>query len=335
MNKLLIAVAIVITTNQASNVCRAELPLVAQKPILVSGGAGSFDWMAVDGKLSRLYACHKGTGTLTILDLKTEKVLPAVKVGAAQGVAFDAKGNKIFIGNSTENNLIILDRSSFKKIGELKLDGPVDDIVFNTKNNLLYADNDDGTKVWAIDCNDSANPKIVATVTIPSGPEYVEYSTVTNRLYQNIKTNDTVQVINPETQKVEAQWKTGAATGPHGLAIDNKNSLVFSAGKTGKLVVMDMKTGVIKTTVDIKSGVDQIAYDRSNKRLYCACKDFISVVEIAADGGAKLLADVPSPAGSHTLAIDRASHSVWVCYADKKDSYLQKFTVPGLAQAKE
>jgi DNA-binding beta-propeller fold protein YncE len=88
-------------------------------------------------------------------------------------------------------------------------------------------------------------------------------------------------------------------------------------------VVIDIATAKPIATVDIEKGVDQIAFDSSNKRIYCACHGAISVVE-ETDDGAKLVGNVPSPKGSHTIAVDPQTHAVWTCYADDHDSYLLK-----------
>src|SRR5262249_32293345 len=102
---------------------------------------------------------------------------------------------------------------------------------------------------------------------------------------------------------------------------------LFSAGNNGKLVVIDLKTGKVIATVDIEKGVDQIAFDPGNQRLYCACRGAISVVQ-ETETGAKLLSNVPSPQGAHTITVDSRTHDVWTCYADDHDSYLLKYAVP-------
>jgi DNA-binding beta-propeller fold protein YncE len=299
-----------------------ELPLKAQKPIVIPGGPGGFDWMLVDGRSERVFATHKGTKSVAVIDLKTDTALPSLPVGTAQGVAIDRKDNKIFFGDDEEHKVVIVDYKTLQKTGEVAVSGPVDDVLYCPKNGMVYADHDDGEEVWVID---PASEKIVATVKVPTAPEKVEYDRTSERIYQNIKSNNTVQVIDPTTNKVEKTFDTAPATGPHGLAIDTKTQKLFSAGNNGKLVVIDLKTGKTIATVDIAKGVDQIAFDRGNQRLYCACQGAISVVQETADG-AKLLGNVPTPKGSHTIAVDNKTHAVWTCYADAHDSYLLKLT---------
>jgi DNA-binding beta-propeller fold protein YncE len=303
-------------------VLSAAPPLIARSPILVPGGAGGFDWMTVDGPLKRVLAAHKGTGTLAVLDVEHGKLLPAVHTGAAQGVAVDARDNKIFVGNEAEQSVVVLNRKTLAKEAEIKVEGPVDAVAFDPKNGRVYADHDDGTDVWVID--GKTNQRL-GLIKIAEAPEYLEYDPTSDRIYQNIKSNDSVQVINPGSNAVVAKWSTAPATGPHGLALDVKTRRLFTAGKNGKLAVLDLADGKLVTSVDIAPGVDQIAFDPGNRRVYCACAGSISVVEETVDGGARLVENVQSPKGAHTITVEPNTHSVWICYADQQHSYLQEY----------
>ena len=294
--------------------------LNAQKPIVIPGGPGGFDWMLVDGRSDRVFATHKGTKSVAILDLKTDTVIAPVTVGTAQGVAVDRTDNKIFLGNDEEHNVVVLDYTTLKKTGSIAVTGPVDDVIYCPKNGMIYADHDDGEDVWVID---PKSEKIVATVKIPTAPEKMAYDRTSDRIYQNIKSNSTIQVIDPSTNTVERVIATAPATGPHGLAVDGKTQRLFSAGSNGKLVVIDLKTSKVVGTVDIQKGVDQIAFDRTSQRIYCACQGAISVVQ-ETDDGAKLVGTVTTPKGAHTIAVDNKTHAVWTCYSDTKESYLLK-----------
>jgi DNA-binding beta-propeller fold protein YncE len=263
-------------------------PLIAGTPILVPGGPGGFDWMAVDSGKHRLLATHKGKGTLVVLDLNNEKNVQSIPVGEAQGIAVDEADGKYFVGDEGDKKLVVLDRDTLKKTAEIPVPGPVDAVALDPKRHIVYADHDNGTDVWLIDAR---TDRLVATIAVAGPPEYLEYDPKSDRLYQNIKTDDTVAVISPVDRKVSAVWKTTPATGPHGLAVDSAGGRVFSAGRNGKLSVLDVKTGTVVAAVDIAPGVDQIAFDSGNKRVYCGCRAAVSVVE-ATPTGARFVATV-------------------------------------------
>src|SRR5579864_6799726 len=52
-------------------------PLVAQKPVVIPGGPGAFDFMAVDAPMHHVFATHKGTKTAAVVDLQTDTALPS------------------------------------------------------------------------------------------------------------------------------------------------------------------------------------------------------------------------------------------------------------------
>jgi DNA-binding beta-propeller fold protein YncE len=295
------------------------MPLVAEKPIVIPGAAAKFDYMNVDSEKRRLLAAHPGDNSLAVFDLKTNQFIASLPLGTVQGIIVDAARDQYITGNSKDQKVVFVNRETLKATGEVPTNGPCDDIVLDPKTSMVYADHDDGTDVWVIDAR---SRKLVGSVTIPEAPEFVLYDPITNRIYQNIKSDGTVQVIDPATNKVETVWH--AAESAHGLAVDGKHGRVYSAGGKGKMVVFDIHTGKSLGEIDIAPGTDQIAYDAEMQRVYCASKGFISVVQ-ATPEGAKLIANVPSPAGAHTIAVDPRTHSVWVCYADKEHSYVQEF----------
>jgi len=297
-----------------------KAPLVPHPPVTVPGGPGGFDWMLVDRAQNRLYATHGGTKTLTVLNLKTGAVRN-VAVGDVAGVAVDAPDGKVFTGGA-DQKVVVLDNKTLVKTGEITVTGPVDDIKYDPKNGLVYAAHDDGAEDWVIDAK---TEKLVGTVAIPGAPEALAYDAGTGRLYQNIKPADCVDVINPATNKVVATWPTAPAKSPHGLVIDPATGRLFSAGGNGVLAVLDLKTGKVVASVAIAPGTDQIAFDPKRRRIYCASRGFVSVVQETA-GGVRSLGNVPSPKGAHTLALDPATGDVWVSYGGAGGSYLQRYT---------
>ncbi len=300
----------------------ANSPLVASVPMALEEKVGRFDFMEVDARNQRLLAAHKGAGSLALIDLKTGKLLPEITVGQVQGIAVDHLTGTYILGDADEHKIVFVDAETLKKSGELIVSGPVDAIAFDPKNGMAYADEDDGTHVWVIDVKQQ---KLAATVTIPGVPEVIAYDPKTDRVYQNIKTKDSVVVLNPATNKIEAQWSTLPATAPHGLVIDSKMGRALVAGHNGKLVGIDLKSGKVLAQAAIAPGTDQIGFDATENMIYCVSKGFISVVKETASG-LEALGDVPDHAGAHTLAVDSLRHHVWISYGDKTHSYLQRFS---------
>ena len=304
---------------------RAAELLVPDNPILVPGSTGSFDFLEVDAPRRRLLASHTGNHTLDVFDLDTGKLIKHVATGKAQGVAVDTAGGKYYVSTSADQIVAVVASGTLEKVGEIKLPGDADDILFNPKNRCVYVDHDHGTNVWVID---TKTLKIVAAVPIPDTPEALVYDPASDRLFQNIISDTSVLVIDPASNTVKERWPLAPAARPHGLAIDSKTGRLFSAGNNGKLVVIDSTDGRQIVTVDIAKGTDQIVFDAGKKRVYCGCGGgIISVVAETADGAA-LLGNVQTVGTGKTLALDPKTHAVWTAYFDKTNCYVLKLNSP-------
>jgi DNA-binding beta-propeller fold protein YncE len=299
----------------------AIAPLLVEDPIVVPDSKGGFDYLQVDVAMRRFLASHTGNNTLDVFDVDTGKLIKHVPTGKAQGVAVDLAHDKYYVSVSREKIVAVVDRKSLEKTGEIKLAGPADALVLDPKNHLLYVGHDDNTNLWVID---TQKDKIVADILIPEGPEYVIYDPTSDRIFQNIKSNDSLLAVDPASNTIQQRWKTAPAKKPHGLAIDSETKRLFCAGQNGKLAVIDATSGKVITTADIAPGIDQIAFDPEKKRVYCASSQgSVSVVEETADGAVSL-GIVKTAPGAKTIAVDPKTHAVWIAYADKEHSYIRR-----------
>ena len=299
----------------------ADAPLAMEDAIVVPDSKGGFDYLQVDEANRRLLCNHTGNNSLDIFDVDTGKFIKRIATGKAQGVAIDSQAGKYFVSVSREKKLVIIDSKKMEKTGEVALGGPADALVFNPKNHCAYVGHDDANDLWVIDTH---SEKLVATIPIGEGPEYVLYDSDSDRVFQNIKSNDTLLVIDPASNTVKETWPTAPAKHPHGLAFNPKTHRLFCAGQNGKLAIIDSTSGKVISSVDIATGIDQIAFDAGNQRIYCASSSGqISVVEETAEGG-KNLGNVKTAPGAKTITVDLKTHAVWIAYADKQAAYVRK-----------
>jgi DNA-binding beta-propeller fold protein YncE len=312
-----------ITTLIAIVALGQSAPLVAG-PTYKLPRDGRFDYMLVDSRYNRVFASHPAAKTLAVLDLGTGKTRD-IETGQVNGVQIDEALGKVFTGGGEDGILVRLDRKTLNIEKKIDLGGAGDDIVVDPKRQQVYVCHDEAKDVWVFDAKDLSK---VGTVAVAGAPEYILYFAGTDKLYQNIKPTNQLQVIDPETKTVVASWDTGDEKGPHGLAIDEKTGIAFSAGSNGKLSVFDLNAGKLLTTVDIVAHTDQIAFDQGLQRVYCAGAGAITVVQ-ETPGGATVLGNVPDSAGAHTIAVDQKKHTVWICYSNSSGAYFQSFTPQG------
>lgn len=301
----------------------AAEPLTLGEPIVVPDSKGGFDYLQVDVEARRLLADHTANGTLDVVDLDSGKLIKHIPTGRAQGVAMDVAGGKYFVSVSKPNVLAIIDRKSLEKTGEVKLDGPADALVFDPKNHCVYVGHDNKSDLWVVD---TKTEKVVTSIKIPDGPEYVIYDSVGDRIFQNVKSTDVLLVIDPTSNTIKESWPTAPAKSPHGLAFNPETKRLFCAGGNGIMSVIDSQTGKVVGSAEIAKSVDQIAFDKEKRRIYCASRlGVVSVLE-ETTGGAQSLGDVKTAPGAKTITFDPKTHAVWIAYADKDHSYVRKLT---------
>jgi DNA-binding beta-propeller fold protein YncE len=300
--------------------------LIASPPIVVPRTPGEFDYMTVDGDYRRLLVAHSSADQLAIVDVDAGSVLAAVDLGrntGGAGVAVDVRDGKYFVGTQADR-VVDINRKNMVLQQYITLPGPVDAIAFDTKNDTLYADEDNGSHVWAIN---GKSDKVVATIALPGASEYVDYDPVSNRIFQNIKpAPSSVVAIDTGSNTVAEHWPVAPAENVHGLAIDGASGRIFTAGANGKLAVLDIKTGSVITTVDIPSRVDQIAFDPATKRVYCPSGAGVLTVVQETDVGASVLDTITIPRHAHTIAVDPKTHDVWISYGAPDADYVEKLT---------
>ena len=301
-----------------------DAPLTASPPIEVAGGPGHFDFMNCDPTDRLVFACHPQKSTFTVVDLNTGTAKDVDATAACNGIDADPTRQKVFAAGPGKT-LVEFDMKTWTKTASLALDGPGDSVVCDPKAGVVYVDNDDGTNLWIVNAD---TLKIEKTVTIKEAPEVLVRDEGRGKLFQNIKSTNSLQVIDPKEAKVLSEYQLGDLQSPHGLAIDAAAGKLLSVGRNGKLVILDADSGKILQTVDVNKNSDQIAYDADLKRLYIPGSDVIEVVQIK-DDGATVLGTTPVAHGCHSVTVDPQTHAVWVAYTDDKGSYVQKFAVKG------
>jgi DNA-binding beta-propeller fold protein YncE len=296
--------------------------LTAGTALAVPGPAGKFDYMTFDPAMNRVFASDPGAKALVVVDVATS-LMRTIPLGTeVNGVAVDAEDGKFFTAGGG-GVVFQFDRKKMLKMTSLTLDGPADAICFDPDNDTLYIDNDDGTKVWAMN---ASSDTVVAAIPIDGAPEYMAYDPATKHLYQNIKTTNEIQTIDTTSNKVISTWPTAPATKPHGLAFDPVSNRLLCGGRNDMLAVVDPTNGQVVTTVPLASGTDQIAFDSKLRRLYAIGGGFVTVVTIAKNGTPTVLGQVTAPPGAHTIAVDPNTDTVWISYPQGDTSYLQPFT---------
>lgn len=301
----------------------AAAPLTAETPVQVTPEAKRFDLVTVDAAQHRLLAAHSQAGTLSVLDLATDKPLAEIAVAdKVSGVAVDTADGKYFAGGI--QGVGVIDSKTLKETAFIKTTGPTDDMAYDSVNHRLYVTHDDGTEIWVVDAKKDA---ITGHIDLPGVPEIMQMDATAHRLYINVKDKNEVAIIDLDKGAVSGTWPAPATDSPHGLALDLKGGRLYVAGHSAKVSVFSLD-GKSLPSIDIGDGrVDQIALDAGNGMLYIPSSGRLVTVDTAKGA---VLGEVTINKGTHSVAVDPDTHRVWIVYADDKASYAQAFAPAAL-----
>jgi len=298
--------------------------LTPGNPVELTGTQGKFDFIKIDSANNRLLACHTGNGSLDVIDVRTSKLIKSIPTGNAQGVAIDSENNRYFVSVSKPTKMVIVNSTKLDVIGEVALPGPADLVAYHLETNRVFVCNDDKPEMWVID---PMEKRIVSTINFPGGGmEDLGFDSQDTFLFQCLKDSSELAKLDLKTEKVVAKWSTSPVDKPHGMAMVPGTDQVLIVGGTGKLGLFDLSTGQIVGTADVSPKVDEIAYDPTLHRVYCASGlGTISVVGLDHQRLAAL-PSLTSSLGAHSIAVDSQTHTVWIAFAKKDKAYVQAFT---------
>jgi DNA-binding beta-propeller fold protein YncE len=299
--------------------------LTPGNPVELTRTQGKFDFIKIDSANSRLLACHTGNASLDVIDVIRSNFIKSIPTGNAQGVAIDSKNNRYFVSVSKPPKMVIVDSTKLEVIGEVALPGPADLIAYHSETNRVFICRDDKPVMWVID---PVGKKILSSINFPGGGmEDLGFDSQDAFLFQCLKDSSELAKVDLKTEKIVAKWTTSPAEKPHGMAMVPGTDQMLIVGETGKLVLFNLSAGQIVGIADVSPKVDEIAYDPTLQRVYCASGlGTISVVGVDHNTLAALPPLTSSP-GAHSIAVDPQTHTVWIAFAKNDIPYVQAFTV--------
>jgi DNA-binding beta-propeller fold protein YncE len=126
------------------------------------------------------------------------------------------------------------------------------------------------------------------------------------RMYVNAKDAGQVVVIDTEKDRVIERFPVAPAGIPAAMAIDESNRRLFvGCRRDPSLVVMDSDTGKVVARVPIPGDVDDVSFDAKRRRIYASCGDgAIAVIRQVDADRYEPLATVTTVKGARTSIFD-------------------------------
>ncbi len=324
---------------------RAAVWALAAVVLIVAGLAASLIYPGIPGGARSLtfqgFIALPGGRALTILDYLTlsgrdlfvtnvsSGAVYKVTLGAAStdtkvavlpgppaphGVVVDPVSRLAFVTRSEANTVDVFDPATMGPVKRIPVADDADGIFYDPAARLVYAASGDAKVATLID---PATLTRVATIPLGGEPEFAAFDGQTGLMYQNLKDANSVVAVDIVKRAVTQRWPLDGCQAPSGMAIDPARRRLFVAcSGNARLVVFSLETHRVIGSLPIGGGPDSVAFDAGLHRLYTTGKSgVLSVIQQDGPDTCRRLDQIRLHYGAHTLAVDPATHRLYVGYA--------------------
>lgn len=278
--------------------------------IPLEGGSSRFDYQTIDPLRNQLYIAHLGSSLVTVVDLKTQKVLANIKdLSQVHGVLAVPELGRVYASVTGDDQVAVIDEDSLQVIARTDAGNYPDGLAYDPDDGKIFVSDELGGTDTVIDVH--TNHRID---TIDMGGEVgnTQYDPNSHQTFSAVQTRNQLAVVNPETDTVTARIDLPGCQHPHSLYLDTVTNVAFIAcDENAALLVMDLKTMQITATQTVGDAPDVLAFDYGLQRLYVAAES--GVVAIFQEHGTQVekIAQALLALSAHTVTVDQATHRIY------------------------
>ncbi len=280
-------------------------------------GGGYIDYLTLSPGSHTLYAAHTTRNELVAVDTGTNSVTGSIGgLSDVRSVAIVPDRGLAFTSNRGNDTAGVIDLENHRLLGSVPAGQGPDAILYDEAARLVYVADHEGKTATLID---PVTRRVAATIPLGGVAEFAQADPGSGRVFQNLEDRNEIAIVDPATRSVVKRFALGNCHGPTGLAYDHASRRLYCACSNDKLLALDSGDGRIVAVLPIGAGVDFAAYDPGLKRIYTANGRSGTITVISVDGSDRyrVLEDVKTFAGGHSLAVDPGSHRVYLAYGGR------------------
>jgi DNA-binding beta-propeller fold protein YncE len=226
-----------------------------------------FDHGDVDLATGHVYIAHTALGTVEVIDQAQQRHIATLPgCPEASGVLCAQHERLVFAAARGAGALLVIDAATRTILRQVAVGARPNGLAWDTeRRRLLVADVADDTARLV----DPRQGCILATTTLPGRPRWGVYDQSRDRFLLNIREPALVVTLRSDTLETTAAIPI-AASGPHGLDIDQSGARAFVACDGGAVVELDLTTDRVLRSAPIPGVPDATWYNSQSACLYVA-----------------------------------------------------------------
>ena len=275
-------------------------------------GAVHWDYLAVDPSRRRLFIAHDTE--VLVLDADSGRVVGRIPdTWGVHGVALAPEVGRGYTSNGRDSSVTIFDLESLQTVNRIQVTGQKPDaIVYDSVTRRVFTMNGGSANATALD---AASGRVVGTIDLGGTPEFA-VADGRGRLFVNLEDHDSVASFDTRTLALQSRWPVPSCNEPTAMALARKQRQLFIGCRNRILAILDADRGNEVATLPIGAGVDGVVFDSTFQRALSANGDgTLTVVAPDPSGWYSVVQTVPTAFGARTLALDPATHHVFLVTA--------------------
>lgn len=296
---LILAIAVLMCQAGAAESVVATIPQI-----------GSPNGIAVDLLTGLAYIADSGSGTVSVIDARTNSQVNTIFVGIDPiGVGVNPVTSRLYVSDGILNLLFVIDTRSNQVIASIPVPNSPSAIAVNVRTNRVYVVEFAVEVVAVIDGRTNTQ---IGTITGPAGTNQLAINEFTDRLY--ISDTDPFQggvaVVDLKTNQAITEVHT-AGQDTIGVAVDFVRDLIYAGDNSGILNLIDGRTNTLVETLILDNGVAGVAVDPFNRHVYVT-NFTLDQVDIVDGKSLSRVGSLPTGAGPSDAAIDLVRKKLYV-----------------------
>ncbi len=280
-------------------------------------GDGGYDYLYLDEPAQRLYVSH-GT-EVAVLDATSGAIVGVIAgLAGVHGISVVPEIGKGFITNGKSGMITVFDPKTLKFTGEIRSTGKNPDaLIYDSASRRLFVFNHSSGQVTVID---PATTVVTATLDVGGALEFGR-ADGQGSVWVNVEDKNEIVRIDAKKLAITGRFPLAPCQEPTGLALDAKHGRLFVGCGNSMMAVVNAGSGKVITTLPIGPGVDGADFDATTGDVFNACgKDgTLSVIHQDAADKYHVLQNLSTQLRARTLAVDTASHRVFLSAAQFGD----------------
>lgn len=289
---------------------------------LPAAGHGlALDDMAYSGELQRFIVPAGPSGKLYLIDPASNRITATVQAAppaphGSQGIGSAVYGlGFIFAADRTRQILVVIDAGSRRVVARHDLAAPPDLVRYAASQKEIWVTEPGAGQIEIFRIHPSAATVLSkrTTISVPGGPVSLAIDDERDMAYANLHTGTTA-AIDLLQERITQRWPNTCRQS-RGTALAEARGLLFVGCREGKVVSLDVAHGGTRiASMNVGKGIDNIAYDAVNNRLYvpAVAVRMLTVLSVAPSGHLEVAAKYRIGADAHCV-VSNDSGQAYVC----------------------